>query len=338
MDDNVQIQYTAISWSRAPHVRFKYQLEGLDRDWVDVGTRRTAYFTHLPPGNYTFRVIADNGEGIWDTVGKSVGIVVPAPFYGTWWFRTVAMLALLSVGYAGMRIRTARLEKERNAQRVFSRTLLDSQEAERRRIAAELHDTLGQSLLIIKNRIALAQADVADTDVLREHLDELSASASDAVDECREIAYNLRPVQLSRFGLGVTLRAIFMRIAEVTSIAASTDMDAIDDALPEDSQVNVYRIVQECVNNIIKHSRATEASLVVRRHDRRLTLVIRDNGVGFVKTGPSTATGASAPALSGFGLIGVAERVRMLGGRLEIDSGPGTTIKIALSAKAPDSP
>jgi len=330
--ENLEIQYTALSWSRAPQVRFKYQLVGLDRDWVEAGTRRTAYFPYLPPGTYTFRVIADNGEGDWSTEGKRVSIVVLPPFYRTWWFTTVAAVSLLGLGYAGVKARIGRLEKERNAQRSFSRTLLESQETERRRIAAELHDSLGQSLLIIKNRIALARSDLADPEILREQLDEASASASHAVEECREIAYNLRPYHLSRFGLAATLRAIFMRIGEVTSIAASADIGAIDDALSEDAQVNVYRIVQECANNIIKHSQATEATLVARRDGRDVTFIIRDNGVGFVRTGASPAAGPSA---TGFGLMGVAERVRMLGGRLEVDSAIGTTIRISLTAIAP---
>jgi signal transduction histidine kinase len=218
---------------------------------------------------------------------------------------------LLGLAYAGTTRRTARLIRERNAQRAISRTLLESQEAERRRIAAELHDSLGQSLLVIKNRVALAQSDIADPDVVREQLDELSASAAHAIDECREIAYNLRPYHLHRFGLAATLRAMFIRIGEVTAIAASTDIDAIDDALSEEAQVNVYRIVQECVNNIIKHSHATEASLVARREGRELTFLIRDNGVGFARTAPSPAGGDSPPSHGGFGLVGVAERVRM---------------------------
>jgi ligand-binding sensor domain-containing protein/signal transduction histidine kinase len=334
--ENLEIQYTAISWNRAPQVRFKYQLEGLDRDWVEAGTRRTAYFPHLPPGAYTFRVIADNGEGVWNTVGKRLDIVVLPPFYRTWWFTATAGVSLLGLGYTGMTWRTAQLTRERNAQRAFSRTLLESQETERRRIAAELHDSLGQSLLIIKNRIALAQSDVADPEVLREQFDELSASASHAIDECREIAYNLRPYHLHRFGLTATLRALFMRIGEVTAIAASTDLDAIDDALSEEAQVNVYRIVQECVNNIIKHSHATEASLIVRRSGRDLTVVISDNGVGFPGTSSRPSADGTSLALDGFGLIGVAERVRMLGGRFEMESAAGATIRITLPAKAPE--
>ena len=336
--ENLEIQYTALSWSRAPNVTFKHQLVGLDRDWVDVGTRRTAYFPHLPPGTYTFRVIADNGEGVWDTEGKSLGIVVLPPFYRTWWFTTLAALSLLGLVFSAVRVRIGLLEKERNALQTFSRTLLGSQEDERRRIAAALHDSLGQSLLIIKNRVAMAQADIDDAAIVREQLDELSASASHAIDECREIAYNLRPYEINRFGLTKTLRAIFMRISEVTAIAASTDLDPIDDALSEEAQINLYRIVQECANNIIKHSNATTATLTARRTGPDVVFEIRDNGVGFVRPRLPPATDASALRRGGFGLMGITERVRMLGGRLEIDSDQGTTVRIKVKGKAPGTP
>ena len=283
-------------------------------------------------------MIADNGEGVWDTAGQSVGIVVLPPFYRTWWFSALAAISGLALVFSGVRLRIARLEKERNAQQIFARTLLASQEEERRRIAGELHDSLGQSLLIIKNRIALAQADLADPETVRDQLDELSSSAAHAIDECREIAYNLRPYHLSRFGLAATLRAMFTRIGDVTAIAASTDIEGIDDALSEEAQVNVYRIVQECVNNIIKHSHATEAALVARREGRHVMLTVSDNGVGLAGTSSSPGAGSPAPALGGFGLIGVAERVKLLGGRCEVDSAGGTIIRISLSATAPETP
>lgn len=320
---NLEIQYTAISWARASQVAFKYQIVGLDADWVEAGTRRTAYFPHLPSGRHTFRVIADNGEGIWNMEGRSLVIEVLPPFYRTWWFLTLSAGSLLGLVVVAARVRIRGVEQERNRQQTFSRTLLASQEDERRRIAAELHDSLGQSLLIIKNRIALARGEgsaaAVDAEVVREHLEELSASTADAINECREIAYNLRPYSISRFGLTKTLESMFRRISEVTAIEVTTDLEVIDEALPEDAQVNLFRIVQECVNNIIKHSQATEASLCVVRADGQIVILVKDNGVGFgdVRAG-------------GFGLMGMAERVRMLGGLMMIDSSAGTTIRISV--------
>jgi signal transduction histidine kinase len=298
----------------------------LDRDWVEAGTRRTAYYSHVPPGRYTFQVIAANSDGVWNTLGSSVRIRVHPRFYQTWWFLSAVALAFAGLGFAVYRIRVNRLEQARRAHEQFSHQLLVSQEQERQRIAAELHDSLGQSLLIIKNRVALAQSDIDQRPIVEEQLQELSHSATAAIDECREIAYNLRPYQISRFGLTKTLYGIFMRINEVTAIQAAAEIEQVDDVFVDEEQINVYRIVQECVNNIIKHSGAAHASLHVERSDAQIALSIEDDGRGFV---PLSAERDGRKG--GFGLIGIAERVRLLGGRLDINSGDGTGTRISIS-------
>lgn len=326
---NFEIEYTALSYINSENSRFKYKLEGLQNDWVDAGTRRTAYYSFVPPGDYTFRVIAANSDGIWNEEGKSVRIRILPPFYKTWWFLTLAVLFVGGIVYSGFRVRLDRLEQARKAQEEFSRKLLASQEQERQRISAELHDSLGQSLLIIKNRIALAQSDVDEKETVREQLIELSHSTASAIDECRDIAYNLRPFQISRFGLSKTLSGMFTRISDVTKINAVAKVDHIDDLLNEEAQTNVFRIVQECVNNIIKHSKATTASLTVTSVDAKIDMLISDNGCGFDPDEINIPTDKKG----GFGLIGIAERVKMLQGTYQIDSGSkkGTSIHIRLS-------
>lgn len=324
--ENFEIQYTALSFINSENIRFKYKLEGLDRDWVDAGTRRTAHYSHVPPGHYTFQVIAANSDGVWNTSGAGITLNVRPRFYQTWWFQACAIVGIVGLAFGVYRMRADRLDKARQAQEEFSRKLLASQEQERQRIAAELHDSLGQSLLIIKNRVALAQSEIEERETVEEQLGELSSSTTAAIEECREIAYNLRPYQLSRFGLTRSLYGIFMRINEVTGIEATAKLDSIDD-LDEASQTNVYRIVQECVNNIIKHSDAKVASLLVTRGETEISILIADDGKGFV-----TGDGKPDEQRGGFGLIGMAERVRMLHGTQEIDSGPlaGTRIRIRI--------
>lgn len=328
--ENFEIQYTALSFINSENLRFKYKLEGLDNDWIETGTRRTAYFSHVPPGSYTFRVIAANSDGIWNEEGASIKIVVHPHFYRTWWFITLVALSVSGLVILVFVTRVKRAERERKEQEEFSRRLLASQEQERQRIAAELHDSLGQSLLIIKNRIALAQSDIDEKETVVEQLDELSHSATSAIEECREIAYNLRPYQISRFGLSKTLYGIFMRINEVTKIHATAEIDTIDDLLTDEAQINLYRVVQECVNNIIKHSQATEASLFINLEGDEITLLIQDNGRGFVQN----ENNSKDPKRGGFGLIGMAERVKMFDGSYTIDSalGQGTNIRIKLKA------
>jgi signal transduction histidine kinase/ligand-binding sensor domain-containing protein len=322
--ESFEIQYTALSFLNAENIRFRYRLEGLDNKWTEAGTRREAYFSHIPPGSYTFRVIAANSDGVWNTEGALVRLVVYPRFYRTWWFLSLAVLSFVGLAVAAYKVRINQLDRARRKQEEFSRKLLESQERERQRIAAELHDTLGQSLLIIKNRVALAQSDIDERETVEEQLDELSHSASSAIEECREIAYNLRPYQIARFGLTRTLNAIFMRLNEVTGIQATAETQSIDDLLADEAQTNVYRVVQECVNNIIKHSQATEASFVISHNDHQITLMIQDNGRGFKSVEPQKED------RSGFGLLGIAERVKMLGGTLQIDSSNGTRIQIQI--------
>lgn len=320
--EDLEIRYTAPSFLNSENIRFKYRLEGLDNKWTEAGNRREVYFSHLPPGSYTFHVIAANSDGVWNTEGAAVRFVVHPRFYRTWWFLSVVGLSVAGLAFVAYKVRVNQLERARQKQEEFSRKLLESQEQERQRIAAELHDSLGQSLLIIKNRIALARSDIDEPETVEEQLDELSHSASSAIEECREIAYNLRPYQIGRFGLSKTLHGIFMRLNEVTDIRATAEVEPIDDLLAEEAQTNVYRVVQECVNNIIKHSHATQASLVVTRTESLITLLIQDNGRGF------NAAARQKEDRSGFGLLGIAERVKMLGGSLQIDSTSGTKVQI----------
>ena len=112
----LEIQYTALSFINSDNLRFKYRLEGLDANWVDAGTRRTAYYSHTPPGKYNFRVIAANRDGIWNEQGKSLQITVLAPFYRTWWFLTLAGLVFFGLVYAGVRFRFNQVENARQAQ------------------------------------------------------------------------------------------------------------------------------------------------------------------------------------------------------------------------------
>jgi ligand-binding sensor domain-containing protein len=150
--ESLEIGYTAISWTRPRQIRFKYRMEGLDREWTDAGTRRAAYYSHLPPGDYTFRVIADNGDGVWNPEGKSLAITVLPPFYRTWWFFALVVFSGGAVVVLFYHRRIGLIRRQYALETAFSRRLIDSQEQERKRFAAEMHDGLGQSFVIIKNR------------------------------------------------------------------------------------------------------------------------------------------------------------------------------------------
>ncbi|MFA6456393.1 MAG: two-component regulator propeller domain-containing protein, partial [Bacteroidota bacterium] len=202
---DISIHYAALSFTDPEKVRYRYMMEGVDGSWIEAGSRRTAYYSNVKPGEWIFRVIASNNDGVWNTVGATVPIVVRPPFWMTWWFRTLVVLLFLFSGPTIYYMRVTQLKKEKNAQLHFAEQLIESQEQERRRIAADLHDGLGQQILIIKNRVELALKTVTNAERTADQLREIAESARSSLNDVRSISHGLRPVHLEQFGLRETL-------------------------------------------------------------------------------------------------------------------------------------
>ncbi|HEY1338132.1 MAG TPA: sensor histidine kinase, partial [Bryobacteraceae bacterium] len=192
------------------------------------------------------------------------------------------------------------------------------QEAERKRIASELHDSLGQSLMVIKNQALMALRQ--DPGAAGEYLEGISSTASQAIDEVRAIAYALRPYQLDRLGLKRAVESMLQRVADSTGVRVTSKVDPIDDVFPKESEISLFRIVQEGINNIVRHSGATEAAVEIYRDSNTVSITIADNGNGF----------AFDPGQTGLGLIGITERARLLGGTSQIVSAPGAGTSITI--------
>src|SRR5262249_10143548 len=152
---------------------------------------------------------------------------------------------------------------------------------ERKRIATGLHDSLGQQLLVIKNW-AMIELSAAREDGSRlEGLNEISTTASQAIEEVREIIYDLRPYQLDKIGLANTIRFMVEKVAAASKVKFDLAVDEIDGLFSYDSEITLYRVVQECVNNIVKHAHSTEARVAIERNGWSVNITIEDNGCGF---------------------------------------------------------
>lgn len=330
---NLEIQYTGISLIASNEVKFKYKLEGLDQDWTDAGRRRTAYFSFIPPGTYTFRVIAANRDGVWNETGAVIKVTVKPHFYRTWWFFSLVALGLVGIAVAIYRYRVTQLKREREQQFAFTRQLIAKQEDERKRIAGELHDSLGQRLIIIKNLALMHLAADAKKDG---NIKDLSDETSAAIAEVKEISYNLRPYQLDRIGMTKAIEGLVSKISAASAIEFFVDVAPIDDFFDSEAEINFYRIVQESLNNMVKYSAATRASVTVELEGDRLELTIRDDGKGF----DAAALMRPDSKARGFGLIGIVERAQFLGSNPIIQSAPGqgTMIKLVVDRKSAASP
>jgi signal transduction histidine kinase len=223
------------------------------------------------------------------------------------------LVAVTASGLLVIYIYRRRLERQRLAKLTFSRQILQSQEEERRRIALNLHDSLGQNLLFIKNHSRLSKSPMTDEGAVRGRLDEIAEVATQAIDEVRKITHNLRPYQLDRLGLTQALRAVIKQASSGVQIEFATSVEEIDGIFDKESEIHIYRIIQECLNNIVKHSGATEVTVVVKKQGSQVLLSVRDNGCGF-----DTSLDRSV----GLGLNSINERALILGGKSKFESFP----------------
>ena len=322
-----ELHYTALSFSDPQHITIKYKFEGMSDQWINVKNRRSLYFWTPPPGEYTLRIVAANSNGIWNNTGASLVIVVEPPFWRTWYFIVSIICILLLLGYLIFLQRERRRRQEVILQHKFAQRLLDLMEVERKRIASELHDSIGQELLIIKNRVILALCDLKKKKNIKDQLGEISETASRAIEETREISYNLRPYQIDRLGLHKAIISMISRAAQTTAIAFTTDIDPIDNVVPKEMEIHVYRVIQECINNIIKHANATTAKVSIKRWSERLIIDVKDNGKGF------DIEDQRIKETQGFGLHGMIERTRLLGGYVKTESVPGKGTRILITIK-----
>jgi two-component system, sensor histidine kinase LadS len=190
----------------------------------------------------------------------------------------------------------------------------------------ELHDGLGQSLAIISNRAEMGQNRRGEPEIVAREFAEISNNALEALDEVQVITNKLHPHYLERLGLTKALKAMFAKISDVVEL--DCEIDSVDNLFPKEAEINVYRIVQESLNNVIKHSDAAEAVIKIKKAENQVVISIKDDGRGFDTNNVKSNGG-------GLGLSGLRERTNMLGGAISINSsiGNGTEIKVILPVK-----
>lgn len=216
------------------------------------------------------------------------------------------------------------VKRENEARQQYAMKLIESQEVERNRIALELHDSIGQKLLLINNKL-LTKIRKESEPTAVESLKEISNLTGETIQEIRDISWNLRPQHLDQLGLTTAIETLVEKVEESSGVKFHSQIDNIDNFIPKENEINLYRIIQESLNNIVKHSRATEAFIKIERNGKMVYMEIKDNGIG-----------ANQPVKSaGFGLTGMYERAEMLGAKLNIilSETSGTVISMEYQLK-----
>lgn len=331
----IEIHFTGLSFASSSKVRFRYRLDGVDSDWVDSGSRRVAFYSNVPPGNYRFRVKAANKDWVWNESGDAIGLVFLPHVWQTFWFRGAAAITFLLGLYAFYQMRVRYLKARHAEQEMFSRSLIESQEKERKHIAAELHDSLGQNLLLMKNWMDLAVKKLTAKGTESKDIETASQMMTQSIQELRNITYHLRPYQLDRLGLSKAIQSVGRSFSQAGSFKVEFQLDAIDRLLDSEVEIQIYRIVQEACNNAHKHANPQHVwiSCRVKNGGTTLALDIEDDGRGFdLEEGERGKVKARS-----FGLLGMRERVRILNGQLEVHSTLGRGTRISVQIPIPKS-
>lgn len=313
---NLRIAYTALSLAEAERVRFRYRLIGVDRDWIDAGTAREAYYANLGPGSWRFQVIAANNDGVWNRQGATVTFTIAPRFYQRWWFR----LLVLGVAAALLWLLYAWRLREQIAR---GRARVAAQLAERERIARELHDTLLQSMQGLMLRFQAAAYATEPGSRAQSLLESALDRADDVMLEARDRVLALR--RIAKPGDPQPLIEELARCLGEEGLAVTVTREGPPLRFPANALEQIVAIVQEALANVRRHAGTAFARVRLRADAAGLVIEIGDEGVGIA---PEIASAGGRPGH--YGLSGMHERAAALGGTLEVRRGDpvGTCVRL----------
>jgi signal transduction histidine kinase len=209
---DLEIDYTALSFVAPEKNSFRYRLESRDRDWVDAGSRRQAFYDDLPTGNYRFRVIASNNSGVWNGEGASLVFSVDPAYYQTNWFRTLCLITILAmlwtiyhVRVRALNRRQATLEQHQAEIQALNEQMIKSQEAEGIRISGELHDSVLQQITSLALRLGTAKYQVPPDSAAKATINDLRDELIKIGTDIRQVSHELHPALLHESGLPAAL-------------------------------------------------------------------------------------------------------------------------------------
>ncbi len=317
---NLEIAYTALSLTVPERVRFKYRLEGHESAWQDVGTRRQAFYTDLKPGQYRFRVIASNNDGLWNDAGAAIDLIVPPTFMQTGWFTALWVLAalglLLLVFSWWLRQAKAQL-----------RLRLEERIVERERIARDLHDTFLQGVQGLMLRFQLALDRIPAHEPARALMEDALERADDVLADGRRKVTNLRASTLEDGDLPEALRLFGSEMTRDHGVRFELSVEGAARELHPVVLEEAFRIATEGVTNAFRHAQATRIDMRIAFQRSSMLIEVKDDGQGF-------DTHKLAPA-GHWGIKGMQERAARIRGHLLVKSKPGegTTIELHIPGR-----
>lgn len=332
----LEFAYTGLSYTAPEKVCFRYRLQGLDSEWTEAGSKRSVSFDYVPPGQYTFQVLACNDFGVWNEAGATVAFILLPNFWQTWWFAAVAGTVVLSAVAAGvwldtrrrMRRKLQRLEKEQAVER------------ERTRIAQDIHDDLGASLTRITMLSQSARGELNNSPQAATQMDQICSTARELTRSMDEIVWAVNPRHDSLDSLAVYLGKFAQDYLRAAGIRCRLNMpeDLPPWPVTAEARHNLFLAFKEALHNVVKHSDGNEVRVTLALRTKAIVLSVQDNGRGFTPGLPAHGDpGDSDRIEAGHGITNMKLRLAEIRGTCEIQSAPktGTTVKFDMPVQAP---
>ena len=325
-------QYTALSLVSPEKVRFRCRLEGLEKEWMDVGTSRAVNYNFVPPGRYVFHVTACNNDEIWNEQGVSLAFHVLPHFWQTVWFRVVGAVALAVTAGALVWFDTRR-RMGRKMEKLERQRALDR---ERSRIASDIHDDLGASLTRITLLSQSARGDLEDNaPQAAAEVDRIYTTARELTRAMDEIVWAVNPQHDTLDSLAIYLGKFAQDYLRAAGIRCRLNLpeQLPNWSLTAELRHNLFLAVKETLHNVVKHSSATEVHITLTLAPNGFAWEVEDNGHGF--SGGDAIPENPDRLSSGNGLRNMRRRTEEVGGRCEVKSSPGkgTRVKFWLPRK-----
>lgn len=299
------IQFAALDYTSSLDNRYRYQMKGFGEEWVYNGTSNLATFTNLDPGTYTFIVTASIKDGEWNNTGAKITLIITPPWYLTVWFKVLAALTLATLVYLLYRIRL------NQALKVV--TIKNS-------IAQDLHDEIGSNLSNISIFSSIAQQ-TADENKRKDLLKNIQENAQSSQFSLQDIVWMISPKKDPTSELVSRMTRYASDVFDPISCSWKIEIDEAiySIQLNMSDRKNLYLLYKEALNNILKHAKCSEVRICLWKEQKRLYLIIEDNGVGINFSKPP-----------GNGLSNLKNRALALNGKLDITSTKGQGTKIEL--------
>ena len=329
-----EFEFVALDYTDPAENQYAYQLIDFDKEWNYLGAKNSGRYTNLPGGTYTLNLKGSNHDGVWNETGVKIQVRVVPPLWESWWIRG-SLILLLAAGVYGayqgrvksIQTRNRELESQvrermKEIEQLFEQTKELAVVEERNRLARDLHDSAKQKAFAALAQLGTAKSLVTNhTLSAKNHLEEAENLVYEVIQELTFLIQEMYPLALQEKGLVTALREYFYEWENLNDIPVTFKVEG-EQTMPLDTAQAIYRIIQEALANVARHSQANHVAVSITYFTDSVQVIIADDGVGF----------DPGKKLSGVGLRSMRERAGMISGQLVVESEPGKGAKITLSA------